>query len=595
MGRRVTCLVWVCLATTALAKEKKVDLPAPPPMVRAVQATCFVRESTEIHLQAMGRITEPLRFVIRRPPRRGTLGEVRVLGGGTGVITYTPFPNAGPGEDAFSFAAQAAGSPVSAQAAVRIEIVERPAKLEFPREIQLGEHFLGDSVEGVLPISNFGGQPARVLLAGDDTWSFSSSSVTIPAGAEREVKIRFSPKKAGTYERNVRIGAQPADSVTLSASALDPLALPANGIEVSAERTPEQVFSFPLKNLTNELRRVEIQWPAVLHGASEFALAAGETMSVEFRVGQPLTEAVDAHVLVRSGGYAKEVPLKVYPRAARLEVSGANPQIDLGVLRPGKEARGTIEVKNTGEAGVSLQTEAPDGWTVQSGPKELLLGGGKKREIEFAFVPVRTGTIDETLLVRPSAGEPLRIPVRAMVRENPSIPVQDVLTVPQVPTPAQPAAPVVSTEATVNLVSATPHEVVLSWRESGSPPAGYRIQRRVVRVDAGGGAQTEWVDFSGSRFDVRDGDVFVTLSHLPPDTKWTARVLDVDASGITSGSSPAFQFATLPRPEIRLPDWIWMILGGAGVGFLFWVWRKLRRAANREVESELERLERDRK
>ena len=163
MKKRTPSLAIVVLAFLPLIFAyggNKEEVPVPPPMAKPLEVSAFVGRPTEIHLTMGGRIVEPMTVLIRKPPRLGGLGELIRTSRGTVTVLYTPDPGVGPGADSFSFAAKSVDSPVSAAATVQIRLVDDPPLVQYPKELDFGAVFLGDTAEKNVAVRNTGGGTA---------------------------------------------------------------------------------------------------------------------------------------------------------------------------------------------------------------------------------------------------------------------------------------------------------------------------------------------------------------------------------------------------------------------------------------------------
>lgn len=201
--------------------------------------------SVEIALGGRGSPRQSLQFLLRSAPAHGDLGEVRLTGRDTALVTYQhrADPNVGwaAGSDSFTYAVRAEGSAVSAAATVRIEIVEAAPRLivsgvrgsdgrmigvgerenEPLRLLDFGAVTVGQVAQRDLTLQNVGGGIAAGRLEPPAPWEIEE--VAAPGGAEKathayrlahgerqRVSLIFRPGVARRFEGTLRLGGSSA-------------------------------------------------------------------------------------------------------------------------------------------------------------------------------------------------------------------------------------------------------------------------------------------------------------------------------------------------------------------------------------------------
>ena len=196
----------------------------PPPMPQVVSVQVFRGESVRIPLQARGRAAMEARFLIRHSPTLGKLGEVRPYRPGIALVEYTHRGGTADQTDGFTYAAQSPASPVSAPAQVTIRIVDRPAELQHPEEIDFGSVLVGETVRQYLFLQNVGGVPLRTEIEVEPEWVLPKGKVVeIPARGSIEWPVEFSPQQDQAYTGVVRFSHNDRAVIRLKGEGQEPL------------------------------------------------------------------------------------------------------------------------------------------------------------------------------------------------------------------------------------------------------------------------------------------------------------------------------------------------------------------------------------
>ena len=132
------------------------SLPEPNPLSVEVRQG----EKVQITLSAFSLTSPIIRYRIREKPRLGTLSPAPYVDGKTGLVTYTPAPGGGAGEDEFTYSVQSEAG-VSAPETVKIKIVDSDPALTAPLDVDFGEVVPGESARRKITLENIGGGTAE--------------------------------------------------------------------------------------------------------------------------------------------------------------------------------------------------------------------------------------------------------------------------------------------------------------------------------------------------------------------------------------------------------------------------------------------------
>jgi hypothetical protein len=298
----------------AAPKKGAEEIMIVPPKAEPSFARVFLDVPQAVTLHLSGRVNEPVEFFIRKKPRHGRLGEIRRTGPKSAIVDYTPNPGITPGSDSFTFAAKSMDSPVSAQARIDIQLLRRPAELEFKRQLDFGDAYLGDITAAHLIFRNHGGEAATVSLHAEEPWHIDTSNeVTVPGGGELSVEVFFEPKSLGKFQGRfvVKSSVQDVDlpSISLTGFARESIAHPAQGLTITSAMRAALPASIPFTNHSDRERSLDFEWPASIDAPS----------------------SVSIHILDRGVGIDRRDARRVFERFFRAEAVSNLPGSGLGL------------------------------------------------------------------------------------------------------------------------------------------------------------------------------------------------------------------------------------------------------------------------
>jgi len=545
----------------AWAKEIE-QVAKPPPLAKAGSASVYLPESADIPLNIGGRVVEPLSFLIRKPPRHGTLGNVRQTGRTSAVVTYTPDAKAVPGEDVFTFAAQSMDSPVSAPASVWIRLLEKPPVLEHVGVLDFGTVYLGDTAGRELVLKNIGGGRAIGQLRATPPWSVSGNSTyQVTSGSAARMGLVFRPAEERDFSDKVRLGDKAF--VELRGTGAAPITWPKAGLVFSPEQRAKGFAEVAVTNQSPQERTLIPEWPDFVKAPRAIPLAPGETAVVKAEITGPVTNVFQGSVNFRFGNFTGGIPLTVYPQPARLVLSEST--LELGDAPKGKELRGKFTVKNTGETDAPISIPAPDEMLITPDPRNLVLEAGGERAFEIRFSSFKPGRHSETIVVRTPAGEPAQLQVHASVRDTTSLSVEKFLAIPESDRAPEPTAGNAAPVTEISPALSTPHEIEISWKATSPETAGFRIERRRISIGKDDRPLAEWFPWPEARVRSDNGTARARFERLPENTRWTIRIIGLDALGNPGPASLPFQISTQPGKHFVVPVWAWLGLLAAAV------------------------------
>ena len=366
-------------------------------------------EPVEIALRIYGVKNEPLKYLIRTPPKSGKLTEPRVLEREVSAVTYTPPADLAVTRDRFSYAVQN-GAGVSASVDVLITIVDQPPDLALPGALDFAPMLAGATAAKTVEIRNRGGGLAEGQVAVEAPWKIEGAArYRLAAGARAVFKVVFAPEKGGVFESAVRFSSQPESGVRVRGEAQEAIAAAPAKIELqNAAGDAVRTGAFELTNQTDAECRVTLSGGARLQVPAELTVPAHGKVSVPVQTAATDVTALDGEVRAESAGLTVRVPV----RAARVGplVRSVRGPVMFGRVDAARAAGADFELENFGgtAADVSWEIGAP---FVMEQPSARL-APGEKKTLTLRMQPAAAGKYRAWLTVQCNR-QKLEIPVEA--------------------------------------------------------------------------------------------------------------------------------------------------------------------------------------
>jgi hypothetical protein len=562
------------------AKPKKEASDPTPPAPISARVRGYSNEVLTIVLQARGRIEEPLHFLIRKNPAKGSLSEIRRTGPKTAEVDYRPAADAPTGEFFFTFAAQSVDSPVSAPARIDIEINRRPAALEFAPQLDFGEVALGDSVRVNLIISNTGGLPAILGIAPQPPWHLPEPTPDrVDAGKQVVITFIFEPQQTGAFSERLVITPDKSRFAVLRGTGKQSLSWPAQGLIIASEERGRSDLSIAFQNLTASTRSVEFQWPENLIGPKKLEIPAQSTVPipVSLAASAPPSFSFRGAVIFRSGNFSDSFPLTVHPAPPRLLITPQN-DLDLGEAPLHETISGQFVVSNTGGLPAEVLMQVPDGLVVRPEPSGLLIAPSSSSEFEVSTSSAISGNFSQTLMIGPSDSQMQALKIQYAFRTSQLI--EKVLSIPKEVRKLEAAPETVAAIPPVEecfLQESTSHSVTIYWKLTTPDTKDFLIERRVIKPGPDGRVVEQWEPWRQVEIQISGDTAIAHFRKLTPNSYWKIRIIGVDAKGLLGPPPPKnFRIATEAVNLWKIPFWIWMPSSLAMLlGFWFFIPQKL--------------------
>jgi hypothetical protein len=594
---------WLLGLAVAHAAPKEEPTPPPPPMPQTQNVGTFRGRPVEIPLRAIGRAPTQLKFLIRKPPKHGRLGQIQFTSRKTAVVTYYHDEKSAVTYDSFTYAVQGVGTPVSAPATVHIAISEEPPALSVVHALDFGQVWVGQKRTEELVIRNTGGGSLAGRIVVSEPWMIlGSPEYRLGRKEEKKVLVQFAPSDAGEFTARLLFSHDPRSSVVLSAGARAPLEFEPEG-EVVLDAAPGKTVRaghLIVRNRTSADRMVDLSLPEQVEGPEEITVPAEGEVSVDLRTKENFSGALEDRVDLQSEGFQHSLPLRVsaVPPLLRFEPAEG---LDFGEMALRSPVRRTLTLWNEGGSPARVRLEVPKSALVIPDPNPVVLAPGERRAFEVELELTDAGNYRGGILLG-LEGAPggQNIPLRA----EGVAPAAAGSATPQPASPPRggeggrpaPAGPAEMTTETFN--SLPPVEkiqtqalsrktVELRWKKPAPNAVTPLLEYRTVERDVSGRPAFRWNKWQGANFREESGEVVALLDNLPPGATWYLRVVSLDETGRRSRPSETLRLVTPRAPSWR---WLWWVGAAAGAGLVGYAVVRIRRRQEAEARADAERL-----
>jgi hypothetical protein len=562
-------------------------------MPESLSVVAYIGTKTEIDLRVVGRIQEPLKILIRKKPRSGTLSEPVRINRDTFRVVYSAPADGFEGVDFFTYAAQSVDSPVSYSAQVQISIRQRPAQLDFPSTLDFGTVPVGDTREMQVVLRNSGGKTVQLKPSLNSPWGLVDPlPISISGGETKKIRIAFSPVSSGVFASKFSIDGDSKGAISLRGASENPLQWPAEAILFTSKKRDNPEASVLFTNPTDTPHHLVFQWPDFLQAPSHITIDPGSFMEIPIRLQAIPSFSWDGLVPFSSGNFEGSLAVVVEAAPPRIELDPST-ICDLGELPYGTSANATLLLRNSGGRAVRLTMDVPKGIKVIPSPAGLLLEPGKAMTFEAVVTPPKAGTFDFLLPVYFDSEQlgafGIRVSARAAQR------VEKLLTIPVTPTvPKELAYPVADIPPIQEcfLVEATEHSVTISWKLTSPDTKSFLIERREIKPEGDGRVKTVWKQWEGADVQISGDSVTAHFRKLPHGTFWNIRITGIDSNGL-AGQLPKGHFRIETKPKSPLfPTWVWAIAALGAAVALFWFLKNKITFLKDDLDARIANLER---
>ncbi len=596
MGRWRYLILVALLAGPAVHAAPK-ELPVlPPPMAQPQSLSIFRGRSVEIPLRAQGRTPGQLKFLVRSRPSRGRLGEIRVTGPKTAVVTYT-HDDKGEGSDSFTFAVQTVDSPVSAAAPISITISEEPPALSVVHSIDFGSVQVGETREEQIILRNSGGGVLEGRMNAPPPWKIlGAAEYRLGRNQERKARILCVPDEEQEYSGKLVFSHDTRSAVELSASAISPFEFqPSRELEL-ASQDGDAVRSggIAIRNRTSRDRTVEISVPPEISSPDQVTVSAGEEKKIALQTQPAFLGASEGVVSFESEGFRHSIPLRVFALQPVLRIEPRE-GLDFGEIEPRKRYKGFLRIKNEGGSAARLQATASNDILLVPNPNAAVLQPGETRIFEVALEASSIGDYRSQIVIDAGGGKPISVEVAGRIAAQPQeaekIPTATLDPASRGPSVTESAgdqpSSAVPPVTEIKVLKASNRIFEIGWSKPGPDPVTWVIQQHQFEMEDP--PKLVWRDLRNIKFFEENGMAVARFENLAPGQVWLLRIVSVDEQGRRSIPSPTFKLSSAPQKRFPL---LWWIAGLLAVGALAFGWSKVRERRHAKAFSEANRIAR---
>lgn len=573
--------------------DLKANDPAPP-LAQSQIITVYRGEATPIPLRAQGRLANEARFILRSSPKLGKLGAIEVGQAGSATVIYQHDDSNGTGDDSFTYAAQAPGSPVSAPARVRLQIVERPANFRVPERLEFGSVRVGAVGQSDLEIKNTGGGIVQGEIRVPAPWKIAGSpTYQIGRGETARFRLTFTPNDERDFVGKVTYSHDSQIETLLHAKGFFPFRANPNSVDLQhPARSPERsLVSVSVTNPQSEPLELEVQAPPFVDAPATLTVPADGSSELILRAQSAALTGGQGKVVLSGKNGRAEISVQVFPAPAEIATEPPT-TFALGRIAAGEPLKGMFRILNRGGSPAEISIECPPALSLV-GPQTRTISPGQKQEIRFVFEPNKSGDYAEPLTLT-YQGRTQTLLFSAQI-ESPSalLPNRPVDYSPEslpAPLPIEPAPTTIPFSfEKLYVISQTYHTVKIAWaKPTVDPPAAYRIDRRKISSDGNGNVNEVWEPLAGVRFGEEFNAATAEISGLYANQKLSIRIFSLDSAGKVTAASSMFAVASKIYVPTKVPGWLWLI---PVLAFVIAIFILIRRRQRQIREEDLNRLE----
>jgi hypothetical protein len=552
------CLIVFFPLSSLAEKKNKEETMIRPPMPESLSVMAYIGTKTEIDLRVVGRIQEPLKILIRKKPRNGTLSEPVRINRDTFRVVYSTPADGFEGADFFTYAAQSVDSPVSYSAQVQISIRQKPAQLEFPSLLDFGTVPVGDTREMQVVLRNSGGKTVHLKPTLNSPWGLVDPlPISISGGETKKIRIAFSAVSSGVFAAKFSIDGDSKGAISLRGASENPLQWPSEAILFTSKKRDNPEASVLFTNPTDTPRHLVFQWPDFLKAPSHITIDPKSSMEIPIRLQAIPSFSWDGSVPFSSGNFERSLAVLVEAAPPRIEMEPSTPQ-NLGEFPIGSSAKGVLRLTNSGGRSARLTIAVPNWIKLNPSPAAFLVKPGEFADFEATVTPQKVGAFDFSLPVNSDSETIGTFRLKATARA--AQPIEKLLAVPvstptfPVPPPSVAAIPPVQE---FFLLDSTPHSITVSWKVPHGADGFVLEFRRIVPNDSGPISE-EWIEWKRNiSLSVKDDLATANLKKLPSDTFWMIRVTGIDTKGVKGPPSRIHRIETTQETFYKIPFFIW--------------------------------------
>ncbi len=549
------------LGKTDRGDGKPANLPPAPPIPVPQVVKVGRGEKAEIPLRIYGSQKDELRFLIRTSPEHGKLSAPAPTGREAATVVYEAPADLAVTRERFTYAAKNTLG-VSAPADVQITIIDKPPSLRAPQAADFPAILAGTMATQTIELANEGGGMAEGELEVDAPWRIEGNSkYHLAAGAKHSFLIRFAPERAGTFQSEVRYSSQRDRFTLLSGKAEAPLVVEPSSLDLhNAPGDPVREASFEILNNSEQEIEVALEGVERLEFPQSVSVPAKARLAVTVRTPKADVDDLQGELQLNGAGMGLRVPVR--GPAAGPVLRSLQESLRFGPAAVGAGGAATAAVENLGGSIGSWKCEITSPFKIAD--SKLQLAPGEKRMITVRIDAGEPGRYDGGLKIT-GEQQAVDIPVAAVITgaQASLLPASNPMAAPSpmpvtsqasissaLPAASEPGEGTLPSEqnrpAWMNATVAErgPTYAILTWPTAASAATQYKLEDRVLALDAKHSLKTDWVQVPATSTRVENNKVVAEVRGLKPHSPHTIRVSPVEPGGITGAPLFMLQFTT---------------------------------------------------
>jgi len=566
-------LLLLCQLAAPVASAQEKFLP-PAPIPKDITVRAERGETIAIPLESSRSSTLQLKFLLRSRPKLGELGEVKLQSKTKAVIPYTVSEGSPTGTDTFKYALQGPNTAVSVPGTVQIMVVDPPAELSLPENLDFPPTAVGDVSVASLKIRNSGRGPGTAKFDPPEPWKvMGPATVRIPPEETVLVRIAFSPQSEIAYRAATLVTTPGRETVVFTGKGVTPLSVTPQEIVLRDPESPNSgTAGLTIRNHSQAARLVTIDSPPEVTAPAEVSLPPGETTKIEIKPVTDLAKRNDTPLSLSSAGWEARIPVKLFAIPGELEITPN--RVDLGEVRQGVTATADLTIRNAGGTELKVDSELPASVNLTPPILGRRLAPQETLEVKLEFVPPEG--FDDAELLFTSEGNEVAIPLLARTKaepigpedlprvsiEEPGSETTAPATQPQesMPPESQPTFGVGS-EA-VSVIEREPRRLVLAWKLPDPAPQAYKFEVRKLESVENGQPTISWEEFPNAEVLLVDGFARAEFTNLSPGEVLPIRMVPMTLGGTRGAPSGVFRLSTPHPTPLNIP-WLGILLTAA--------------------------------
>ena len=594
----------LCLTAPLCAAPKSESFRGAPPLPAEASLSIDRKLPVRIPLRVLGPQSEFVKFLLRTPPKHGSVSLLSNETGSEAWVEYRPPADRSITSDHFGFAASNSKG-VSSEAFISLQITDRLGRFELPKRIDFPPTHVGLVSQQKIPLKNLGDAVLSGTITAPAGWSCKPEQYRLEPQQELLLEITLKPSTAGSLSGNLLFSHQPDQPVRLSASVEDWIQAqpdPLKLFAVSNSQTREALLR--LSNPHPQPHTVLLVSNPTLDHPAEVELRPGETKEIPVRSTQLPKEPTSGVLkLIQKGDSSATSRLLLWNAEAtapqlRIPTNLAEPV----VIPPESPLFTPIALENDGGAEGVWTLQASPPFAVDSTVLRLLPGKTIQLQVFTAVTPAEKtegklkiqghGQTFELRLVATPAPNPNR-PASAH-RSSPKTLAPPPPTTPTPPTePPPPGVPSTSPQrpkineahariaaraflpglavANSRLSRITHHSAQLEMPCNPDFPSDQlRVESRIFLPSPNSDFRVEWVRMTEAKIIRSAPDrIRILFQDLAPNTPYTIRVL---GPAVADGHRVALHqcdITTAPQPPWITPGRLFLALLLLSAGLLW--------------------------